>query len=118
VVHCDLKPSNLLLRSDGRVLVSDFGFARSLGGDAPRGGTIGFVAPEQLDPQGRVSERTDIYGLGAVLSALLPKRSHEVDLLCQRCLAWDPADRFHSAVELAAAILSLTQIIATSNCPS
>ncbi len=107
VVHCDLKPSNLLLRSDGRVLVSDFGLARSLGGDAPHGGTIGFVAPEQLDPQGRVSERTDIYGLGAVLSALLPQKSSQVESLCQRCLAPNPAGRYHSAALLASALLSL-----------
>jgi RNA polymerase sigma factor (sigma-70 family) len=105
VVHCDLKPSNLLLRDDGRVLVSDFGLARSLeGGDSPRGGTAGFMAPEQADPEGRISPQTDVYGLGAVLRALFPERSPEVDSLCRRCLAADPAKRFASAAELAASL--------------
>jgi tRNA A-37 threonylcarbamoyl transferase component Bud32/DNA-directed RNA polymerase specialized sigma24 family protein len=110
VIHCDLKPSNLLLGGDGHVLVSDFGLARSpAGGDAPRGGTAGFMAPEQSDPEGEVSPRTDVYGLGAVLRALLPERSPEVDALCQRCLAPDPAARFASAAELASALRALLE---------
>jgi DNA-directed RNA polymerase specialized sigma24 family protein/tRNA A-37 threonylcarbamoyl transferase component Bud32 len=108
VVHCDLKPSNLLLSADGHVLVSDFGLARLLAeGDAPCGGTAGFMAPEQFDPEGRVSPRTDVYALGAVLHALLPERPLEVEMLCQRCLAPDPAARLASAAELASDLRSL-----------
>jgi serine/threonine-protein kinase len=108
IIHCDLKPSNLLLGADGRVLVSDFGLARSLdGGVAPHGGTPGFMAPEQCDRAGKVSSRTDIYGLGAVLRALLPERSSEVDALCRRCLAPDPEARYASAAELASALRAL-----------
>jgi tRNA A-37 threonylcarbamoyl transferase component Bud32 len=108
VIHCDLKPSNLLLGGDGHVRVSDFGLARSLaGGDTSHGGTTGFMAPEQLDPAGTVSPRTDVYGLGAVLRALLPERSPEVDALCRRCLALDPEARYASAAELASALNAL-----------
>jgi RNA polymerase sigma factor (sigma-70 family) len=111
VIHCDLKPSNLLLAGDGHVLVSDFGLARSLaGGDGPHGGTAGFMAPEQLDTAGTVSPRTDVYGLGAVLRALLPERSPEVDAICRRCLAADPEERYASAAELAASLRALLAV--------
>jgi eukaryotic-like serine/threonine-protein kinase len=94
VVHCDLKPSNLLLGRDGHVVVTDFGLARSLAnGGAPHGGTAGFMAPEQLDPEGAVSPRTDVYGLGAVLQALIAERPREVDAVCRRCLTADPVER-------------------------
>jgi tRNA A-37 threonylcarbamoyl transferase component Bud32/DNA-directed RNA polymerase specialized sigma24 family protein len=110
IVHCDLKPSNLLLTKDGHILVSDFGLARSLAsGDAPPGGSAGFMAPEQCDPEGKVSPATDIYGLGAVLRALIPDRPRQVERVCQRALAADPAARYASAAELAATLRSLAQ---------
>ena len=75
IVHCDLKPSNLLLAPDGRVVLTDFGFARRLTTDAGSliaGGTLAFMAPEQLDPSfGEIGPHTDVYGWGTVLYSLL-----------------------------------------------
>ena len=75
VIHCDLKPGNLLLASDGRVVLTDFGFARRLTANSGRsldGGTLAFMAPEQLDPSlGEISPQTDVFGWGAVVYTLL-----------------------------------------------
>jgi eukaryotic-like serine/threonine-protein kinase len=79
VVHCDLKPANLLLDDQGRIRITDFGFAtivsRGLGTRTAIGGTLGYMAPEQLDPAwGAIGPQTDIFGLGAVLFSLLAGR--------------------------------------------
>ncbi|MCA1622138.1 MAG: serine/threonine protein kinase, partial [Acidobacteria bacterium] len=78
IIHLDLKPGNIFLLSDGRpddfVKVIDFGMSRVLTRDSGTtvtkfGGTIQYCAPEQFG--GKVSGRSDIYGLGATLYHLL-----------------------------------------------
>jgi RNA polymerase sigma factor (sigma-70 family) len=74
VLHCDLKPSNLLLADDDHIVVTDFGLARAISDSSCDviAGTPAFLAPEQLDARwGAIGPHTDVYGLGATLYALL-----------------------------------------------
>ena len=76
IMHCDLKPGNLLLDGNRSVRVTDFGLARSLCEEARPNdrieGTASFMAPEQVSGWwGPMTVRTDIYGIGAVFYALL-----------------------------------------------
>ena len=77
VIHCDLKPSNIMICRDGTLRVMDFGLSsppirkRSvLAKLTPIFGTAEYMAPEQVD-NGPIDERTDVYALGAVLYELL-----------------------------------------------
>ncbi|WP_051180060.1 serine/threonine-protein kinase [Nocardia concava] len=76
LLHRDVKPSNLLVADDGRVLVVDFGLARAVNDGATvtdsewRDCTPAYAAPEVLTGQA-VDHRADIYSLGATLLALL-----------------------------------------------
>jgi serine/threonine protein kinase len=80
VVHRDVKPANILLTAGGRVKVCDFGLARVAGldqaeltGSAQMIGTCTYMAPEQVTGS-PVDARTDLYGLGCVLYAMLTGR--------------------------------------------
>ena len=79
VVHCDLKPANLLRDASGSIRLTDFGLSRTIAGEATGAGEIAgtapFMAPEQADRSwGPIDGRTDVYGIGAVLFTLLTGR--------------------------------------------
>ena len=138
VLHCDLKPANILLDECGQPYVSDFGLAKLLSGDSeltPSGAIVGtpaYMAPEQASGQRRgVTTATDVYGLGAILYALLtgqapfqgdsaldvlhqvrerppeppsklnPRVSRDLETICLKCLEKEPSRRYATAEELA-----------------
>jgi serine/threonine-protein kinase len=123
IVHRDLKPSNLFEthRFDGSrvVKVLDFGIAKApaLRGEDPLTvtrdvmGSPAYMAPEQLRSTRDVDARADIWALGVTLRELLTGGLDEVrvqppalDKVVRRCLEPDPALRFESARDLAAAL--------------
>ena len=81
VLHRDLKPSNILVDRQGQPHVTDFGLARRIegGGELTQSGALlgspPYMAPEQTTGhRGEVTTSTDVYGLGAVLYAMLAGR--------------------------------------------
>ena len=81
ILHCDLKPANILLDADRRPRIADFGQSRLSTDQSPALGTLFFMAPEQADLDASPDPRWDVYGLGAILYTLLegsaPNRSED-----------------------------------------
>jgi eukaryotic-like serine/threonine-protein kinase len=125
VIHCDVKPDNLLLFSDGRLRLTDFGISkvahRTI--SASGAGTVGYMAPEQA--MGRPSRRSDVFAAGLVLwqmfSGYLPEWPFEWPLagyerlklvlhpdmitLLRRSLELKPSRRFEDGGQMLAAYL-------------
>lgn len=72
LVHMDVKPENILLTREGRVMLSDFGVTQSFGKPLTRG-TPAYVAPEVVKNE-PVSAATDVYSLGVVAFEMLASR--------------------------------------------
>jgi serine/threonine-protein kinase len=133
VLHEDVSPNNVLISSDGRAMLSDFGLASlaSPGRGARRvSGTAGYIAPERI--VGHAPDaRSDVFSLGAVLYEMATGRpafpggtpdqildatleiepaemgtSPGLERIVRRALAKAPEERYPSAEELAADLAS------------
>ncbi len=93
VIHRDIKPANVMVDTEGRVKVADFGLARVaqpgaalLTGTNVAMGTPGYVAPEVLNASMTADARADVYAVGVMLYAMLTGKV--------------PHGRFEAAAEL------------------
>ena len=71
VLHCDLKPANILLDQDNKPRLADFGQSRLSHEQMPALGTMFYMAPEQADLEAMPDARWDVYALGALLYCML-----------------------------------------------
>lgn len=71
VLHCDLKPANVLLDQDMRPRLADFGQSRLSHEQTPSLGTLFYMAPEQADLNALPDARWDVYAIGAILHCML-----------------------------------------------
>lgn len=103
IIHRDVKPSNILVRRDGRIVLTDFGLARRQGLDGltrsgSSAGTPAYMAPEQTAGDGEIDGRTDVFSLGATLYEALTLRrafggsgTHEIMRAIQEVEPVDPS---------------------------
>ena len=138
MIHRDLKPANILVDKNDQPHVTDFGLAKRVQGDSSLTatgvvlGTPSYMPPEQAAGRlDQITERSDVYSLGATLYALLvgrppfqaatsletllqvreqepvplrqlnPKLPRDLETICAKCLEKDPRRRYGSANELA-----------------
>jgi hypothetical protein len=71
VLHCDLKPANVLLDPELQPRLADFGQSRLSSEQTPSLGTLFYMAPEQADLNAVPDARWDVYALGAILYCML-----------------------------------------------
>lgn len=123
IIYRDMKPANVIVQKDGKVVLIDFGTARefkeSQAEDTLCLGTCGYAAPEQYKGQGQSDIRTDIYCLGVTLYYLLtghnpickpyeiyPIRywntnlSSGLEMIILKCTRKNPSKRYQSCEEL------------------
>ena len=71
VLHCDLKPANILLDDEHKPRLADFGQARLVHEQAPALGTLYYMAPEQADLRAIPDARWDVFSLGVLFYRML-----------------------------------------------
>ena len=123
IIHCDIKPENILLFDDGTLRLGDFGIAKAAQKTISSAGTgtLGYMAPQQA--MGKPSTRADVFSIGLILyrmfsgkwpeypfewpfpgSPAFRKRVHpDLILVIRKSIAIKPRDRYADAVKMSEA---------------
>jgi hypothetical protein len=147
IAHLDLKPANILIQSDGRIKITDFGISQLLGSVGPRSATEGsplWMAPEQFE--GTPDQSSDLWALGALLYRMLAghglfgsptldeypmaiaEMSRDISArlkavpdrfrpIIGRCMMVSPSDRVLSAQALLTELMKLREPAEEVKCP-
>ncbi len=132
IIFRDMKPSNIMLRNDGRVMLIDFGIAKvfQTGKRGTMIGTEGYSPPEQY--RGMAEPRGDLYALGATIHHLLTRRdprkeppftfnehpirnfnssvTPELEAIVGRALEYETEDRYSSAEDMKQDLLNVLTV--------
>ncbi len=113
LVHRDVKPENIMIDQNGRVVLIDFNAARKVtttDKDTVVMGTIGYASPEQLGIS-QSDTRTDIYAVGILLNVMLTgthpshkMASGKAASIIRKCTQIDPDDRYQNVNKLSDAL--------------
>ena len=131
IIFRDMKPSNVMINSNGDILLVDFGIAKSFqsGIKGTMIGTEGYSPPEQY--RGEATPMADVYAMGATIHHALTRRdprleppfsfgerpirrinpsvSPELEVIVTRALEYDPTSRYQSAAEMKEALVSVAR---------
>ncbi len=109
IIHRDVKPENVVISKDGRVVLIDFNAARKISTaskDTVIMGTVGYASPEQLGVA-QSDARTDIYALGVLLNVMITGKhpseklaKGKVGRIVRKCTNVNPDERYSSAEKL------------------
>jgi serine/threonine-protein kinase len=118
VMHRDIKPDNILIAHDGRVVLADFGVAAIGQAAGELSGTPAYMAPEQARGE-TATPASDVYAVAIVLDEMLNARDVEPELaaVIARAMAKDVEKRIPTAAELRAALTPWAKSSASPGSP-
>jgi len=113
IVHRDVKPENVMVTANGRVVLLDFNASRKVSAgskDTVVMGTVGYASPEQLGLS-QSDARTDIYAAGVLLNVMVTGKHPTEDIarghigrVVRKCTSVSPNERYQTAEALANAL--------------